>query len=127
MSNTSRFIGPLLEFLFPDTSEEILLIYHGYIRKSAHFVQYAALAFWALLAFCTSSIKFLRKYQYAAALILVAAVASLDETGQSFTPTRTGSIYDVLLDITGGLFMIFLFILFKFFWRKYNKNNMFDK
>jgi VanZ family protein len=29
-------------------------------------------------------------------------VASLDELNQSFDPTRTGSIYDVLLDIAGG-------------------------
>ena len=39
MSQTSRFIRPLLEFLFPAAPEETLLIYHGYIRKAAHFTR----------------------------------------------------------------------------------------
>ncbi len=119
MSNTSRFIRPLLEFLFPDATEATLLIYHGYIRKFAHFAEYAVLAFWAVLAFSTSSVKFLQKYWYLAAFVLVAVVGSLDEFNQSFNPTRTGSIYDVLIDISGGLFMILVFAAIKNLWQKY--------
>ncbi len=109
MSNTSRVIRPLLDFLFPDATDATLLIYHGYIRKFAHFAEYAALAFWASLAFSTSSVRFLQKFWYLAAFVLVALIASLDEFNQSFNATRTGSIYDVLIDISGGLFMILLF------------------
>ena len=106
MSNTSRFIRPLLEFLFPNSTEETLIIYHGYIRKLAHLTEYAILAFWASRAFWNSSIKFLQTYWFIVSLALVFLVASVDEYNQSFNPLRTGSFYDVLLDVSGGLLMI---------------------
>ena len=37
-------------------------------------------------------------------------IASIDEINQSFNTTRTGSIYDVMIDAFGGAMMI-LFIL----------------
>lgn len=113
MSNTSRFIRPVLMFLFPDAPEETLIIYHGYIRKFAHFAEYAALAFWASRAFWNSSKEFLHKYWYIVAFILVLSIASIDEYNQSFNTARTGSIYDVLLDCFGGLIAILLFAGFK--------------
>ena len=111
MSNTSRFIRPLLEFLFPGAPEEILIVYHGYIRKLAHVTVYAILAFWASRAFINSSRKFLRLFWFACAFVLVLLVASIDETNQSFLNSRTGSIYDVLLDAFGGFAMIAVFYL----------------
>lgn len=113
MNNTSRIIRPLLEFFFPDAPDATLLIYHGYIRKFAHFAEYAALAFWAALAFSTSSAEFLQKYWYPATFLLIAIIASLDEFNQSLSTARTGSVYDVLLDISGGLFMILVFFAYK--------------
>lgn len=112
MSNTSRFIRPLLEFLFPNTPEATLIIYHGYIRKLAHFTEYAILAFFASRTFWHSSKKTLRKYWYLIAFIVVLLVASIDETNQSFDITRTGSIYDVLIDCSGGLVMISIMSIF---------------
>ena len=109
MSNTSRFIRPLLEFLFPNSPEEILTIYHGYIRKLAHVTVYAILAFWAARAFIVSSQNFLRRFWVVCAFVLVIVIASIDETNQSFVNSRTGSIYDVLLDISGGAVMILIF------------------
>lgn len=111
MSNTSRFIRPLLEFLFPNAPEELLIIYHGYIRKLAHVTVYAILAFWAARAFINSSQKILQQFWFACAFVLVLLVASVDETNQSFLDSRTGSIYDVLLDCFGGLAMITVFYL----------------
>ncbi len=111
MSNTSRFIRPLLEFLFPNAPEEILLVYHGYIRKLAHVTEYAILAFWACRAFSNSSQKFTRRFWFVVSFILVLLVASIDETNQSFLASRTGSITDVLLDVSGGTAMILIFYL----------------
>ena len=111
MSNTSRFIRPLLEFLFPNAPEEILIVYHGYVRKLAHVTVYAILAFWAARAFFSSSQNLLRRLWFAFAFVLVLLVASVDETNQSFLDSRTGSIYDVLLDVCGGLAMITVFYL----------------
>ena len=111
MSNTSRFVRPLLEFLFPDAPEEILKIYHGYVRKLAHVTVYAILGFWASRAFFGSGQNLLRHFWFAFAFLLVCLVASIDETNQSFLDSRTGSIYDVLLDVSGGLAMITFFYL----------------
>ena len=99
MARTSLIIRPLLEFLFPYTDELTLQLYHGYIRKLAHFTEYAVLAFLALRAFTGYATR------YVAALVLVALIASIDEFNQSFEASRTSSVWDVLLDITGGLFV----------------------
>lgn len=113
MSETSRFIRPLLVFLFPDASPETLRLYHGYVRKFAHFFEYAVLAAVASRAFWTSSKALLSRYWYLAAFLLVAAVACVDEFSQSFNSARTGAAADVLLDIFGGVFMIGLLMLIK--------------
>jgi VanZ family protein len=115
MSNTSRFVRPLLKFLFPDAPEEILIVYHGYIRKLAHVAEYAMLAFWAARAFINSNENSLRRLWFVFAFVLVFLVASIDETNQSFLNSRTGSIYDVMLDAAGGTAMILIFYL----WTKY--------
>lgn len=114
MSQTSRFIRPLLEFLFPDTSESTLYIYHTYIRKFAHFTEYAGLAFFASRAFFYSSKQFLKKYWYISAFLLVLTVASVDEINQSFDVTRTGTFKDVLIDGGSGLVMILMLFVFYF-------------
>jgi VanZ family protein len=121
MSNTSRFIRPLLEFLFPGASEETLFIYHGIIRKLAHPSVYAVLAYFAYRAFYYSTQNHLQKYWFPVSLLLVFTVASLDELNQSFLASRTGSPYDILLDTIGGLVM--LTILF-FINRRRNNNNL---
>lgn len=113
MSNTSRIIRPLLEWLFPNTPEDVLTVYHGYIRKFAHFFEYAVLAFLASRAFWGSSVTFLRKFWMIFAFLVVLIIASIDEYNQSFNTARTGSIYDILLDCTGGLTMILLISIYK--------------
>jgi VanZ family protein len=118
MSETSRFIRPFLEFLFPDTPDSTLIIYHKYIRKLAHFVEYSVLAFFASRAFWLSSKEFLHKHWYLFAFFLVLSVASIDEINQSFDITRTSSIYDVLLDCFSGLSMILFILMIKYVWKK---------
>lgn len=121
MSNTSRIIRPLLEFLFPNFTENQLVEIHALIRKTAHFIGYAILGLLASRAFYFSSKVVLQRYWFAISLLLVIAVASLDETNQSFLATRTGSIRDVLLDTAGGATTIaFWFLLFR---RKLDQTN----
>lgn len=116
MSETSRFVRPLLNFLFPGAAEETLVVYHGYVRKFAHFAVYFALAFFAARAFFGSATAVLKKQWFLFSFGTVILVAALDETNQSFNPARTGAITDVLLDAAGGLTALALFYLFK---RKY--------
>jgi len=100
--NTSLVIRPLLLWLFPDITEPELLRAHLLIRKVAHFTEYAVLALLAARAFLTSSRPRLQRRWAAAALLLVVACALLDEYHQSFVPTRGSSIYDSMIDATGG-------------------------
>jgi VanZ family protein len=100
MSTTSRFIRPLLEFLFPTYSEPELVVIHAYIRKCAHFILYFVLGFLAARAFKFSLT--LRRVWFAISLFLVVFIAAVDETNQSFNAARTGAVTDVLLDTFGG-------------------------
>ena len=101
-SNTSRIVRPLLLWLFPGITEEGLIRGHFAVRKGAHFAEYAVLALLAARAFLTSSRHLLHVNWFAFALGLTALYALLDEYHQTFVATRTGSIYDSLIDITGG-------------------------
>ena len=105
-SSTSRIIRPLLEWIFPAADAATLDIYHGYIRKLAHFTEYGMLAFFASRAFWLSSQNILRKLWFVWAFLFVAFVAWFDEYNQSFNPLRTSSGYDVLIDVSGGLFAV---------------------
>ncbi len=103
MAQTSRFILPLLHFLFPAASEATLQIYHGYIRKLAHFTEYSILAVLVFRALHTSTEPLLQKYKFYLPVLLVFVIACLDEFNQSFEASRTASFRDVMLDLSGGL------------------------
>jgi VanZ family protein len=99
-ANTSRIIQPLILWLFPNTSPETLAVVHFITRKIAHLTEYAILGFLAARAFRASPIR-ARWFLISAVLIVVYAL--FDEYHQSFVPSRTASIYDSLIDMTGGL------------------------
>jgi VanZ family protein len=101
-ANTSRIIGPLLRWLFPNITEVQLLRAHFLTRKLAHFTEYAVLALLAARAFIPSTKELLRRRWLTSALVLVAAYALLDEYHQTFVPSRTGSIWDSMIDTAGG-------------------------
>ncbi len=106
MSNTSRFVRPILVFLFPAADETTLLFYHGIVRKLAHFTEYAVLGALAVRAFATLH------YRIVLSFVIVVAVAIADEFGQSFRPSRTASSVDVGIDIAGGLAMVVALYLY---------------
>lgn len=89
-------------WLFPEATEAQLGMVHLLTRKTAHFVEYAILAFLARRAFITSTREWLKNHWFALSLIFVVVVAVIDELHQSFVPARTGSIYDSGIDIAGG-------------------------
>jgi VanZ family protein len=79
---------------------------HFYIRKCAHFTEYAILALWAVRAFRRSTAVHLARFPYHFAFLVVVIVALLDEFNQRFISSRTSSIWDVVIDVAGGLFAI---------------------
>ncbi len=103
--HTSRFIVPFLHWLNPTMSPATIATVHMAIRKLGHFSEYAILAtlIWrgfrgtlsisgVLLALC--------------AFVTAAVFAASDEFHQSFVPTRTASVHDVMIDCTGALFAV---------------------
>jgi VanZ family protein len=118
-ANTSRLIGPILHWLFPNISEANIEIAHFVVRKAAHFAEYAVLAVFAARAFTTSSRATLRRGFFFATLFLVVVYSLSDELHQNFVASRTGSIYDSFIDITGGLTALIVYAL----WRQKNQGN----
>jgi VanZ family protein len=116
-SNTSTLVR-VVRWLVPTASDEKLLLLHFLIRKAGHLTEYGILALLAARAFRTSSRELLRTGWLWAAFILVVAYSLTDEFHQSFVPSRTGSIYDSMIDSAGGL--IALTILW---WRRKRAEN----
>ena len=101
--NTSRIIGPLVLWLFPNTSAETLATIHFITRKVAHFTEYAILGFLAARAFRTSPRPAISRRWFLISAVLIVVYALIDEYHQSFVPDRTGSVYDSFIDMAGGL------------------------
>jgi VanZ family protein len=102
-SHTSGFIIRPLHLLFPNASEATLAAIHFALRKLGHFTEYAILAWLAARALRTSSRDWVRTRWFWLALAFVIGYALFDEFRQSFVPSRTASIFDSLIDTTGGL------------------------
>jgi len=119
LDSTSRFIGPLLAFFFPDLDPGTRAVYHVLIRKAAHFTAYGVLAMLAWRTFRTILPAISRLLVLT--LSLVATVAIADELNQSFNSARSGSVWDVLLDLAGGLTATL--VLYLVAWRRgaYNR------
>jgi VanZ family protein len=111
--NTSRILLPLLLWLFPGISPAQIAAAHFYVRKTAHFTEYAIFAFLAARALAVSSRPLLRHGWFFLSLLLVSCYALLDEYHQSFVVTRTASIYDSLIDMSGGLSALLLYALWQ--------------
>lgn len=102
---TSRILLPLLRALLPGASEETLTILHAAVRKTAHPTEYAVLGALAFRAFALGAARPRAPLGARAALLGLAyagLVAVADETHQSFSPARTASTRDVVLDAAGA-------------------------
>jgi len=99
--HTSRFIGPFLRWFTPDISEATVGSVQLVVRKCAHLTEYAILAALLIRAFRQSQQPVAR---IAILSFFVASLyAALDEFHQSFVASRTGSLWDVLIDCGGVL------------------------
>jgi len=99
--NTGKIIIPVLHWILPALPRETLVVIHGLIRKTAHFVEYFVLSLLILRGLRAGRKEAHLRWAVAAVLLAV-AYAALDEFHQSFVPGRTAAVSDVLLDSTGG-------------------------
>jgi len=117
--HTSRILYPLLHFLIGLDLARFEVVHH-YIRKCGHFVGYFALSFLLFRAWrATLRLPWAPRWTLRWATIaffMSALVASLDEWHQTFIPSRTGAISDVILDSCAALtaqVLIFLYLTWK--------------
>ncbi len=104
--HTGRFLYPLLHYLF-GIDYAAFEPYHFFLRKSGHVFGYGLLSIlffraWRETLPSPSGAKW--AFRWASIAVLgTAIVASLDEWHQSFLPSRTGTVHDVILDTCAGL------------------------
>ena len=102
---TSRFIYPFLHFLL-GVSQTQFQEWQHVIRKTGHFVGYFTLS-WLLFRSWRATFPFpgaAWTIQWARiSLFMTALVAALDEWHQTYLPSRTGTLHDVLLDSAAAL------------------------
>ncbi len=104
--NTGGILAKIVLWLAPTISDEGLQTIHFLVRKAGHFTVYAGLAFLLIRAFRIGSAQRWHWHWALYSFLIVGIYALLDEYHQSFTTSRTGSIYDSLIDLTGGAFML---------------------
>jgi VanZ family protein len=104
--NTSRILYPLLHYLFSLDYAQFDH-WHFYMRKGGHVFGYGLLSIllfraWRETLPSASRSKWMMRWA-AIAVFGTLIVASLDEWHQSFLPSRTGTVHDVVLDTCAGI------------------------
>lgn len=121
-TRTSRFLVPLLRWLYPQISPQALHQAHLIVRKAGHVTEYAILALliWRTLSHLRPEGAPPRPRRDAwHAWIFASLYAVTDEFHQSFARSRYGSAGDVLLDSLGaaaGLGLLWLFGRWRKWW-----------
>jgi VanZ family protein len=110
--HTSRFIVPFLRWLDPHISFATIAAVHLAVRKLGHFTEYAILAALLWRGLRGTFMQLTGRSVALITLLVTALFAASDEFHQSFVPTRTPALHDVMIDCIGALFAIFLCLSF---------------
>jgi VanZ family protein len=119
--HSSRIIGPIVHWLFPQLAEAQVNEVVFYVRKSAHMAEFGVMALLCWRAVRQTKCGERRPWSWREAwnaLLLVMVFASVDEMHQSFVPSRQGSPWDVVIDCTGAALALWLWWVFGR-WRKW--------
>lgn len=100
--HTESWLLPLLRTLAPWATPAQLEALHWLTRRLAHLSEYAILAALWLRAF-VRGLRLTPRNAGLLALAMSVAWAILDELHQSFVPSRSASLVDVLVDTAGAL------------------------
>jgi VanZ family protein len=118
--NTGRLLYPILHFLLGLDPFQFLN-WHFYLRKSGHVIGYAVMSILFFRAWrVTIAVPSMPRWSVVWARIaffMTVLVASLDEWHQSFLPSRTGNVRDILLDGTAAFGAQVLLYLVLMGWR----------
>lgn len=105
-SGTSRILIPLLKWFFPEAPDEQIEFLYLVARKVGHFVVYSVLAWLTFRAIRGNSRQRWRGRWVVGSAVMAIGYAIFDEYAQSFIPTRTASIFDVVIDASSVLTML---------------------
>lgn len=108
--NTRPIIRWIMQwFLGEGTGAQLAGGGEGWLRKSAHFLEYALLAYLWLRALRGDHRQRWKWKWFAIAFLATALWATVDELQQGYISRhRTGSAWDVLIDSSGGLTALML-------------------
>jgi len=112
--NTGSMLYALLTRMFGPIDLYSFLVFHFYLRKTGHVLGYGMLAL-LLLRGWRATLGHSRSLLVRVSVLSwigTAFVAALDEWHQSFIPSRTGTVHDVILDSIAGL----VFLSFAYLW-----------
>ena len=118
---SSRIIGPIVHWLFPNLPPKELEELVFLARKWAHGTEYAILAVFVWRARnppTKNNLRFWRWSEARLVALLAMLYAATDELHQAFVPNRQSSVVDVLIDTLGAVFGLLLLRSFGR-WRKY--------
>jgi len=111
--DTQGMLYSLLTRLFGEINLYSFLVFHFYLRKAGHAIGYGMLAL-LLLRALKATLHHSRGWIVRVGILAwvgTAIIASLDEWHQSFIPSRTGAVSDVLLDTAAGLICLAMALL----------------
>ncbi len=108
---TSRILGPLLRWFFPDIPPETLDAVQWGVRKLGHCTEFGILALLFWLALRAGQWRRTDPWDRRSVWVgwlLAAVYAVSDEWHQSFVSTRQGQAMDVLIDASGAAVALLL-------------------
>ena len=117
--NTGSVLYGLVTWLFGPVDPEQFAFAHTVSRKIGHMVGYGVLSFLLFRAWRATirpSTRYWDFFWAVIAFLMTAAVAALDEWHQTFIPSRTGTLRDVVLDCASALGVQLL--IFAFMWNR---------
>jgi len=118
--NTSRILYPLLHYLF-GLGYSSFQHWHFYMRKAGHVFGYGMLSILLFRAWRETLPANHSRWTIrwsVMAVVGTAIVASLDEWHQSFLPSRTGTVQDVVLDTCAAIAAQLLVFIWAFSFRR---------
>ena len=119
--HTSRYLGPLVRWLFPSWGDEAVESACYVVRKFAHGYEYMVLGLLLWRAFGRTVRGKTRAEALrvaAKAWVLATVYAASDEFHQLFVAGREGSVRDVAIDSAGAVFGLLVFLAFGC-WRRW--------
>ena len=125
--HTGRILYPIFHFLF-NMYPDRFAFWHALLRKLGHVVGYFILSVLLFRSWRATFPRLSTRWclQWATvALLTTSLVATLDEWHQSFLPSRTGTVRDVILDTMAALLaQIALFMILRNDGRVYNAGTL---